>query len=149
MTDDPADLSNLHDIVVPDAVPWWPPAPGVWLLLVLGLVLVLVLATRSILRWRADAYRRAALSELENATTAPQIAEILRRTALAIAPRDTVAALDGKSWTDWLAERSPEPLTDEVRTTLAGSIYDPSRSESADQLRAFADRWIRRHTRQC
>ena len=37
MPEDPASLQNLHDIVVPKPPPIWPPAPGVWVLLVIGL----------------------------------------------------------------------------------------------------------------
>ena len=32
------DGDRLNDIVAPAAVPWWPPAPGFWLLLALALV---------------------------------------------------------------------------------------------------------------
>ena len=35
MTPDPYSLDNLRDIVEPASIPWWPPAPGVWLLLAL------------------------------------------------------------------------------------------------------------------
>ena len=36
---DPGDLSNLHDIVAPSAFPFWPLAPGVWILVVALLAL--------------------------------------------------------------------------------------------------------------
>lgn len=150
MTDDPASLSKLHDLVVPEPVPWWPPAPGGWLVLGLLLAAAVFLAVRAIRHWQANAYRRAALRELASASDVPAVAGILRRTALAIAPRETIASLRGREWTDWLATRSPDPLPDEVRDSLAGSFYDPDRrSTDLSGLRDFADRWIRRHTRQC
>ena len=47
---DPADLSNLKDIVVPPEVPLWPPAPGWWILAVgcvaAGAILVAVVVDR-------------------------------------------------------------------------------------------------------
>jgi hypothetical protein len=60
---DPTSLENLFDVVVPPPVPWWPPAPG-WFV-VGGVVLGLVFWTvwRVWRRWRAAAYRRAALAE--------------------------------------------------------------------------------------
>lgn len=150
MTKDPADLSKLHDIVVPDAVPWWPPAPGWWAALVLAVLLVLVLAVRRFRHWRANAYRRAALAELDAARSSDDIATILRRTALAIAPREEIAGLRGEAWPDWLADHAPTALPGELRGLLATSLYDPERPiDAPDALRAFARDWIRHHSRPC
>ena len=150
MSDDPTSLQNLHDIVVPAPVSWWPLAPG-WLVLV-GIVLLVLIycAFRSWKKWHADAYRRAALRELAKADSPTAIAEILRRTALAVAPRETVAGLQGHAWADWLARQSPETMDEPVKGALSRSIYDSS-SSSADPgpLRDFAARWIRHHRRPC
>ena len=150
MPDAPTSLQNLHDIVVPDEIPWWPPAPAWIALLVLALVILLVLAQRTFKNWRANAYRRAALRELAAARSTAAVAEILRRTALAIAPRETIAGLQGKAWTDWLAARSPEPVPDDLEVMLREAIYQvPDRSNSFEPLRDFARTWITRHTRPC
>jgi len=148
MNKDDASLQNLHDIVVPDAVSWWPLAPGWWALIVLVLALALVLAIRSLRRWRADAYRRAALRELGLADGPDTIAAILRRTALAIAPRETVAALHGPAWTRWLEESSPHPVPAELTRSLSEGLYGPGPCE-VEPLRRFAADWIRHHSRPC
>ena len=44
MTGDPADLANLRDIVMPAAIPWWPLAPGIWIL-VAGLLAAAIVAS--------------------------------------------------------------------------------------------------------
>lgn len=150
MADDPADLGNLHDIVVPDAVPWWPPAPGWIVLAALLLLASIYYAYRRYRLWQAAAYRRAALRELAAARSPKDVAEVLRRTALAIAPRESVAALRGTAWTDWLAARSPDPLPENLATTLSSALYNPTATNGdLEALRAFASRWITRHTRTC
>ena len=149
MTDDPASLSKLHDIVVPDPVSWWPMAPGWWIVLALVFTLLLHLAVRRLRKWHADAYRRAALRELEASANAGQVAVILRRTALAIAPRESIAALRGDAWIDWLATQSPGAMPESIRPMLTRSLYAAMTPSNIGELREVARHWIRHHKRPC
>ena len=150
MPDESASLQNLHDIVIPDEVSWWPPAPGWFIVTALVVAALGYHAWRRYRTWKADAYRRAALRELATARTAAEVGEVLRRTALAIAPRETIAGLHGASWTDWLASRCAEPLPETLTAELSRSIYQPaSSSNEVPALRDFASHWIRSHSRPC
>ncbi len=146
MKDDLTSLDRLHDIAVPPPVPWWPPAPGwygVLALVLLGVVVLLVWQWR---RWRANAYRRAALQELAAANTPAAISEILRRAALAFTPRTTLAELTGEKWSAWLATSSPIPMAEDVKNQLVSAIYKPSKdSTDVSSLTAYAESWIRHH----
>jgi Domain of unknown function (DUF4381) len=65
MNPDPASLDRLHDVIVPAPVPWWPPAPG-WF--VVGGALALVVAcrlVRAIRHRQLNCYRREALALLD------------------------------------------------------------------------------------
>lgn len=111
----------LRDLHLPEAIGWWPPAPGWWLLL--GIVLLgAALAARALYRrHRRNAARRLALSELSRlkkawdddrntAALAAATSDLLRRAMLAYAPRDEVAGLTGRAWLEWLdrgLERRP------------------------------------------
>ena len=150
MSDDPASLSKLHDIVVPEPVSWWPLAPAWWFVIAVVVLALGLIIFRQVRNYRAYAYRRAALRELA-ATEAPAaIATILRRTALAISSRQDVAALQGAQWLDWLAERAGSPVPDEVRQELSTALYQESESAAASAaLRAFAEKWIRNHQAAC
>ncbi len=109
---DPTEIP-LRDLHLPETVPWWPPAPGWWL--VAGLVVIALLyLLRIALRLRArGAARRHALRELDRLTTefeqhgnavefSKGMSELLRRTMLAYAPRTEVAGLTGEKWLAWL-----------------------------------------------
>jgi Flp pilus assembly protein CpaB len=147
MSDSATSLERLHDIMLPTPVPWWPPAPG-WIALLALLVAVAAwIAWRAWKTWRANAYRRAALHELAALRDAAPIAELLRRTALVVAPRSIVAANAGVSWTDWLDANAAEPMSDEVRRLLVAGIYAPPNSHREfGALRDYAARWITHHT---
>lgn len=146
MNDASTSLDRLHDIVLPPEVPWWPPAPGWYLVLGILLLLVLVLGHRAWQRYQANAYRRAALRELAVAQDVPSIAELLRRTALAVAPREEIAALTGDAWLDWLSARSPEAIPDVVREQLITGVYEQHGPDhELTPLRRFAARWITHH----
>jgi hypothetical protein len=146
MNDDATSLERLHDLAVPPPVPWWPPAPGWYVVLAIVALAAIVWVVRRWFRWRANAYRRAALRELQSAHTVPAISEVLRRTALSIAPRSTVAELTGAKWPHWLAETSPDPIPKQVSDQLASGIYSPDANTSdLEALRSFASGWILHH----
>ncbi len=139
-------LDRLHDIVLPPHVSWWPLAPGGYVLLAMGLLLASALIHRAWRRRQANAYRRAALRELGSIEDAAAMAELLRRTALAIAPRPSIAGKTGAAWLDWLAAHGPEAMPDTVRSLLTDGVYGrtPPREELV-ALRRYAARWIARH----
>ena len=147
MNQDPASLSNLHDIVLPPEISWWPLSPGWWVIVAVVFLLLFLLARRAWKRWMANAYRRAALQELAAARDAATVAELLRRTALAVAPRSEIASLTGEAWLDWLDSRASSSIPDEVRNRLGRGLYAPEGSAILDEAtRAYAAHWIRTHT---
>lgn len=109
---DPSRLP-LRDLHLPDAVGWWPLAPGWWLLIALGVALLGWLAVLYRRRRAQAAARRYALRQLTALTNAylehgdavrlsAELSELLRRTMLAYAPRRDVAGLTGEAWLEWL-----------------------------------------------
>lgn len=129
----------LRDIHLPEAVSWWPPAWG-WWLLVLAVVLAAGLAWWLLRRWparrRTASLRRQALRELDaveadyRASGDPRAAVaalsmLLRRLALSVAPREQVAGLAGEPWLDWLRSRCDDPTFRELAAVLAESPYHP------------------------
>ena len=96
-------IAQLAPPPIPEPVSLWPQTPLAKSLLAMLLLLALYLAWRVYRHYRANAYRRAALKALQNAGDDPAtIADLLRRTALAIYPRQQVAGLTGKDWLDFL-----------------------------------------------
>jgi hypothetical protein len=145
MNTDPASLDNLREIILPPPAPWWPLAPGWWLLLGLLTLLGVIAAFRAWRTWRAAAYRRAALRELATAANASAIAEILKRTALVAYPRKDVAALSGAAWLAWLAQTGGRPVPAIVAETLTLGVFANHDDTNIGEVPAFAADWIRSH----
>jgi hypothetical protein len=154
MTPDAADLANLHDLVLPPAVQWWPLSPGWWVLFA-GLLAVLALVlTRLLLRYRANAYRREARRTLRALAAAPppdmaaRIADLLRRVALVTYPRTAVAGLTGAAWTTFLARSGGFPT--DAGERLGRAALDPAHPLAPDEAKRIvvaSGRWISRHRR--
>ncbi|CAA6697383.1 Unannotated [Lentimonas sp. CC19] len=90
---------------------------------------------------RRNAYRRAGLTLLESATTVDEINVVLKRVALAVFPREQVAALHGEDWIQFM------------QATCPGEQFAPlSQSDEAtpatESIRASARTWIRKHQTQ-
>lgn len=146
MKDDPANLRNLHELVPPGEIAWWPVAPGWYVIGTLLLFALILLLIRQWRHWRANRYRREALALLRDAATALEIAELLRRIALVIAPRSEVASKCGSEWADWIASRLAKPMPEEVRQCLSGRLYRGSvASEGPEALRSYVSAWILHH----
>lgn len=122
MFPDPTQIRDIHGI---DGVPWWPLAPGWWLVL-LALVTIGVLAWRfraswrlripipmvTLGTWRWDAGRelralRGVAAEQTEKETLAALSELLRRVAMARHGRAACAGLNGDDWLDWLSEHDP------------------------------------------
>jgi hypothetical protein len=139
-------LDRLHGIVLPPEVAWWPLAPGWYVVGGILAIFILFFVHRSWKHWRADAYRRAALRELASAKDAATIAELLRRTALAAAPRPVIATKTGAAWLDWLDSQCRETMPDTVREQLTVGVYRrPTEDCEVAELREYAALWIRHH----
>ncbi|TWT81382.1 hypothetical protein CA13_28340 [Planctomycetes bacterium CA13] len=138
-------LKDLRDIVVPEPVAWWPLAVGWWVLLGITLVTGLYLATRAWQKWQANAYRRAALVELEQANSASTMTQILKRTALCVFPREEVASLSGQPWCDWLRERGDQPMTSSTERYLSSDAFRDADIVDQQELRDYVAGWIRLH----
>ena len=159
---DPSSLDNLFDIVVPPPVSWWPPAPGWYVVGALGIALAVWSAWRGWERWRAAAYRRAGLAELrrlerrsgdgsQRDAALREVPALVKRTALAAYPRETVASLSGADWLRFLDRTGhTDAFTHGRGTLLAELAYDPSVARGMDgtamrELFAVVARWIGGH----
>jgi hypothetical protein len=149
MFPDPTQIRDIHGI---DSVPWWPLAPGWWLVL-LALAIVGVLAWRfraswrlrvpipmvTLGTWRWDAGRelralRAAAAERTEKETLAELSELLRRVAMARHGRAACAGLHGDEWLDWLSEHDPSGRDwRHAGRLLIEAPYAPPRSSDARQ----------------
>jgi hypothetical protein len=150
-------LAGLRDWHLPEPVSWWPPAPGWWLLALLGLALGLVLVRWWLRRRRDAAPMRAALAELaalrarvgpdlDARTFAAAVSRLLRRLALVRYPRDQVASLSGGDWIAFLERSGPDGALAEAAGRLLADGQFRDRPADEAELAALvqaARSWIR------
>lgn len=128
----------LRDLHLPEAVGWWPLAPGWWVVLGLLAAALAYLSWRWYRAWTYNAPRRHALRELARIEAAylehrdpvelgRQLSELLRRGVLAYAPRQEVAGLTGEAWLAWLDDGMPVPYfhTEGGKNLLTLPYRDP------------------------
>lgn len=154
-------LKELHHNHLPDPVTWWPPAPGWWLA---ALIVLAGAGFASALLYRhhiSNRYRRAALREYKRIVLAQErhknnqalissFNRLLKQVALSIWPRETVAALHGNKWLDFLDKTScsndfttgPGQVFGDERFAPDGYTLNPAET---DQLQRLVERWIRKH----
>ncbi|MGB0257481.1 MAG: DUF4381 domain-containing protein [Coraliomargarita sp.] len=131
MNESSSKLSDLRDIVVPDAPGLWPFAPGLWFAIGFVALLLLGLAWWFIQQRRQTAYRRAGLTLLANASTVYEVSVILKRVALAVYPRELVAPLHGAAWARFLR--------------FDTDVFESPDEPASNELRQRASQWIRQH----
>ncbi|WP_250464125.1 MULTISPECIES: DUF4381 domain-containing protein [unclassified Caballeronia] len=159
--DTPAALQALRELPLPEPVSYMPRTIG-WLF-----VLVLLAALAALAGWFAwrrherSRYRREALAELarieakladeaSRAAALAEIAPLIKRTALAAAPRGQVAALTGATWLAFLRATHGH-FDDASGALLFTATYAPQARlaaitrQDADRLVHAARDWIEHH----
>lgn len=138
MDSDQYSLSNLRDIFIPEAPPYWPPAPGVWVAIGFVVVLVVIIGLRLRAVRKRNAYRKAGLLLLQSAISSHDVAVVIKRVALAVFPREQVASLYGDDWVAFLHESCPENQFSAMYASDAGAA-------SNAELVELAGIWILHH----
>jgi hypothetical protein len=148
-------LASLHPLREPGPIGWWPLAPGWWLLIAIALLSLAGLVYFLVKRYRANAYRRQALAQLQalrEQYLAQQDASVyvartnalLKSVALHGYPRRDIAASSGEQWLTFLNTRvkgagqfQPGFVTAAYRKVCPDM--------DMEQLHRAAQNWIRRH----
>ena len=150
-------LAGLRAYHLPDAPSWWPPAPGWW-----GLALLLLLAGTALAWWlvrrryRHAAYRQALheLHALRNtlaegrdvAAFVRGLSKLLRRYAIALYPRQQVAALSGENWLRFLDRHADgNHFLHGPGRQLLDAPYRRQPEAATAELATLVENWIRRN----
>lgn len=153
-------LAQLKDIHLPEAVSWWPLAPG-WYALALLITLLLgfaiylsykhhknSLAKKQALELLAcyeEQYKKDGNAQL----TSARISELLKRVALVYYPRQQVASMHGESWLEFLQQSSKHINFNEVRALLLESPFKTGERVDLTPLLRSAQLWIKQRRTPC
>ena len=148
-----ASLDNLHDIIVPEAVGFFPPAPGWNIILLLLLALLFHTLVKAYMRYKRSLYRREALKELDtyrqhSKENASSLLMLAKRVAMAAYGREVIAKLYDDAWWDFMEKHSKAKVGSETREDIAKLLYDASytmNSELQDTVIKLVRLWIKTH----
>ena len=150
---------KLHDIHLPEAAGWWPPAIGWWVLTILVLLLLTWVTLKTWQWFRFYSWQKKLLNEFNHKISLPSqssqssqvqvtaITEALRQSALTLYPDDHVANLTGADWLGFLEShgqntpfsRPPGPLLTEAPYSDTVECDDLS----INQLKQMAMTWVK------
>lgn len=161
-------LADLHPLLAPPPVPWWPPAPGWWLLAVLLPALAWA-AWHWRRRWlpkpravetqegQLDPLRLAALDELaqlprpyDGAPAGPWLQALnalLKRLCRARWPNDHSHTLSGRAWLAFLDNRCPAAGLTRWMILVEGGYRAECKldDKAIEGLSASVETWVRKH----
>lgn len=139
-------LSQLYE---PGKVDFTMETPG-WY--ILGGLFILFFIWFSIRRYKAGAYRRVALSQLDQLKdtgkfSSLEVLAVLKRVAIGVYGRNTVAALEGSAWLEFLDRSGKAVFFERQKASLFAEVYQdrPMGEEEKLVLLQNAKKWIKTH----
>ena len=157
MPQDP--LAQLRDIHLPEAIGYWPLAPGWWIFIGLSLLIFIGLAYAGKRYHKQTAFKRAAtdqLAAIEAHTECDQtylqaINRLLKQTALATHDRKDIAGLKGQDWLTFLDKHSDSNFftTGEGKVLSQGPYQSEPPSFDKATIQKEIKHWIKRQQRAC
>jgi len=159
--DTPSALKPLQELPLPEPVSWAPQTIGWAAVAVLLFVAVVWAGWIGWRRYKRERYRRVALAELVEIEVAlndaqcrkaalAAIPSLIKRTSLAAAPRERVAALSGDEWLAFL-KRTRGRFDDRSGALLTLVSYAPAEQIASitplevETLVSVTRDWIQRH----
>ncbi len=154
----PAEPLPLRDIHLPEAVSWWPPAPGWWLLLILTLLMIsgtLIyrrirkrgLLKRTVLA-ELDTIRRQYEQDHDQTELVQALSALMRRASISFYQRNDSASLTGEQWLQHLDHTSERKDFEHGHgRILAKAPYLPANTRldiDPDELLTLCEDWLSR-----
>ncbi|QQX81630.1 DUF4381 domain-containing protein [Shewanella sp. KX20019] len=148
-------VTQLVDIPLPASIPWWPLEPGWYGIMFVVLLFLIVVIVRQRRRWIANAYRRAALRQLQSLTVhdAAVMNQVMRRTAMLAMQCDNKLSQIGGPWYRLIMNSSPEAIFTEMQLIRLEALnYQSSKHLSQhlsksdfSKLNQLCQRWVKEH----
>lgn len=145
-------VAGLIDMPLPAPIGLWPQTIAARVVCIAILIAVAAMVGRWLYLWHANRYRRAALADLDrilkgsSAIVVSQLALLVRRTALAVFPRQKVAELSGDAWLAFLDHSyGGHEFSTGAGRVLSRGPYEPPQGALAADLPDLVRRWIRTH----
>ena len=150
-----ASLDQLHDIIIPPAVSFWPLAPGWYALSLLVLAYGIYIGLKLWSSYQKNLYRREALEVLSGMQSGEDankeistLLGLMKRVALQCFGREKVAALSDDAWWDFMEKHSKAKVGIDVRELSQKILYSPNAQASAEDvkiLKKVVKVWITTH----
>jgi hypothetical protein len=143
-----ASLDNLHDIIVPEGVGFFPLSSGWIIVLLLMLTLMFHFGVQAYKRYQHTRYKRDALEALENESDLLQLLSLAKRVGIAAYGREKIAVLWGDTWWDFMAFHSNVKVDKTLRSEITKDLYNEHYSMDAkmlEKVKAFVRVWIKTH----
>ena len=148
-----ASLDNLHDIIVPEAVGFFPPAPGWYTVGLLCLALLFHFMVKRYKQYKKSEYKREALKELltyEKSSKENVVAllTLAKRVGIAAFGRHEIVKLSDDSWWDFMEQHSKTKVDSQLRVALSKLLYDASYTWDNtlyEKTSTFVTVWIKTH----
>ena len=147
----PADpLAELKDIYIPPDPMLWPPAPGWWILCLIALLTLIWLIKNAIKYYKLRLPVKLFLRDLQKIETGydnriqsiQKMSVLLRRLAVSKFGRETVSALHGQSWLNFLDSKNQKvKFSSSVGSVLAEKVYSDETSIDVNELKIFLKNW--------
>lgn len=152
----PAEPLPLRDIHLPEPVSWWPPAPGWWLLLIAGFIIIAGLLVYRYVR-NSRLLKRTVVAELNTVREryyqnhdpvelVKSLSTLMRRASISFYPRSTAASLTGKDWLKYLDSTSQrKDFEHGSGRILATAPYLPANSRidmDLEDLLSLCENWL-------
>ena len=143
----------LRDLHLPEAIGWWPLAPGWWVLIALALAALGTLCYLLLQHRRRNAYRRRGAQQLEQLyqcyaqqgdaqALVSGVNALLKSVALVAYPREVVAPQHSGDWVRFLNAHARE---NPFAAGFGETPYRPGCEVDVDALKASARSWIKHH----
>jgi len=150
----PNPLDQLRDIHLPEAISWWPMAPGWWILIIGGAALLVWLIRFFYRRHSAKLYRRQALEKLQklkligdSQQQLRELFELLKQTAISAYPNRHPSSQSIDQFIVFLQRSCDKAVFDKGNIEFDKALYSSSshNSDHNDELFEDAKIWIKQH----